>query len=226
LKTNSELKKKVMLLDESKALKDRILLVKSLSILALTIIGFVLHGALNLESSTIAIAGAVLLLLISKVSVEHILQEVEWKTIFFFTGLFMLVGGLEHAGVLKLIAETIVNTTGSNLMLLGLSILWVSAILSAFVDNIPFTATMIPLIKDVGTITGMTITPLWWALSLGACLGGNGTIIGASANVVASGMAEESGHKITFGAYFKICFPIMLVTIVICTVYLMIFQLH
>ncbi|MCX8129119.1 MAG: ArsB/NhaD family transporter [Clostridia bacterium] len=224
--TSDDLKKKVMLLDESKAIKNKTLLIKSLSVLTLTITGFMLHGALHIESSTIAITGAVLLMLISKVSIEHILQEVEWKTIFFFTGLFMLVGGLEHAGVLKLIAETIVGATGDNVVLLGISILWVSAILSAFVDNIPFTATMIPLIKSVGTLTGMNIVPLWWALSLGACLGGNGTIIGASANVVASGMAEENGHKITFGQYFKVCFPIMLITIIISMVYLLIFQLH
>ena len=101
-----------------------------------------------------------------------------------------------------------------------MAILWVSAIASAFIDNIPFVATMIPMIKDMGAISGINLNPLWWALSLGACLGGNGTIIGASANVIAVGMAEEHGHKITFGKYFKIVFPIMILTIVICTVYL------
>lgn len=220
LHASQEDKDAIMQLNDKEAIKDHALLRKCLVVLGLTILGFTLHGALHLQSSVVALTGAVILMLISKVSTEHVLKEVEWKTIFFFAGLFMLVGGLERAGVLELLAETIVHATGDNLLLLGLSILWVSAIASAFVDNIPFTATMIPLIKNVGELTGMSITPLWWALSLGACLGGNGTIIGASANVVASGMAEEAGHKITFGEYFKVCFPIMLVTIVISTGYL------
>ncbi|NLI91119.1 MAG: ArsB/NhaD family transporter [Peptococcaceae bacterium] len=226
LYTDPHNKQKVMLLNEKEAIKDPVLLKKSLTVLALTILGFMLHGELHFESSTMAITGAVILTLISGVSVEHILKEVEWKTIFFFAGLFMLVGGIEKAGVLEFIANNIVKATGSNLLLLGIAILWVSAIVSAFVDNIPFTATMIPLIKDVGALTGIGITPLWWALSLGACLGGNGTIIGASANVVASGMAEEVGYKITFGQYFKVCFPVMVITIIISTVYLVLFFLR
>lgn len=226
LHTDEENKQKMMLLNEKEAIKDRILLKKSLMVLVFTILGFILHGALHFESSTIAMTGAVVLMLISKLPVEEILKEVEWKTIFFFTGLFMMVGGIEHAGVLEFIAKKIVDTTGANLLFLGIAILWVSAIVSAFVDNIPFTATMIPLIKDVGALTGMSITPLWWALSLGACLGGNGTIIGASANVVASGISEERGYKITFAQYFKVCFPVMLITIVISTVYLVLFELR
>lgn len=226
LRTEPENKQKMMLLNEKEAIKDSVLLKKSLAVLAITILGFILHGALHFESSTIAMTGAVILMLISGLPVEEILKEVEWKTIFFFTGLFMMVGGIEHAGVLEFIAQKIVETTGANLLFLGIAVLWVSAIVSAFVDNIPFTATMIPLIKDLGTLTGMNITPLWWALSLGACLGGNGTIIGASANVVASGISEERGYKITFGQYFKVCFPVMLITIVISTVYLVIFQLR
>jgi Na+/H+ antiporter NhaD/arsenite permease-like protein len=220
LHASQEDKDAIMKLNDKEAITDHKLLKKCLFVLAITIIGFTLHGVLHIQSSIIAMTGAVILMLISKVSTEHVLKEVEWKTIFFFLGLFMLVGGLERAGVLEFLAETIVHATGDNMLLLGLSILWVSAIASAFVDNIPFTATMIPLIKSVGELTGMAVTPLWWALSLGACLGGNGTIIGASANVVASGMAEEAGHKITFAEYFKVCFPIMLVTIVASTVYL------
>jgi Na+/H+ antiporter NhaD/arsenite permease-like protein len=226
LYTDPENKQKVMLLKEREAIKDSTLLKKSLVVLGLTILGFMMHGTLHFESSTMAITGAVILTFISGVSVEHVLKEVEWKTIFFFAGLFMLVGGIEKAGVLEFIAKSIVQVTGSNLLLLGIAILWVSAIVSAFVDNIPFTATMIPLIKDVGALTGIAITPLWWALSLGACLGGNGTIIGASANVVASGMAEEAGYKITFGRYFKVCFPVMLITIMISTLYLVLFYLR
>ncbi|NBJ16526.1 MAG: ArsB/NhaD family transporter [Dehalobacter sp. 4CP] len=220
LHTKEENKKKVLLFNEYEALKDKKLLTKCLIVLSLTILGFILHGVLNYPSSVVAMTGAVLLLLISKVKPEKVLKEVEWKTIFFFAGLFMLVGGLERAGVLEVLAKSIVQQTNGDMFLLGMAVLWVSAIASAFVDNIPFTATMIPLIQEVGVLTGMDITPLWWALSLGACLGGNGTIIGASANVVASGMAEEAGYKITFGQYFKVCFPIMLITVAISTVYL------
>lgn len=134
-----------------------------------------------------------------------------------------MVGGIEEAGIINMIAQGVIDVTHGNPLLTMLAILWVSAIASAFIDNIPFVATMIPMIKDLGAITGMTLSPLWWALSLGACLGGNGTIIGASANVVASGMAEEMGHKITFKEYMKISFPVMLLTIVISTVYLVLF---
>lgn len=225
LHTKPEYKQKIMLLNGNEAIKDRKLLVKSLAVLGLTIVGFVLHGSLNYESSTVAMAGAVLLLLISGMKPEKVLKQVEWKTIFFFAGLFMLVGGIDQAGVLEYIANAIYRFAGNDMVLLGIAILWISAIVSAFVDNIPFTATMIPLIKDLGAIGGISLGPLWWALSLGACLGGNGTIIGASANVVASGMTEESGHKITFAAYFKVCFPIMLITVAISTVYLLLFYL-
>jgi len=222
LHATEEDKKKVLQIDDSDIIKDKVLLKKCLIVLALTIAGFLLHGKLHYQSSVIAITGAVILLLISKVPTEHVFKEVEWKTIFFFAGLFMLVGGLETTGVLEYLATTIVDATGGDLFLLGIAILWVSAIASAFIDNIPFTATMIPLIQNVGHLTGLAINPLWWALSLGACLGGNGTIIGASANVVASGMSEEAGHKITFAEYFKVCFPVMLVTVAISTVYLVI----
>ena len=115
--------------------------------------------------------------------------------------------------------------THGDLILTTMAILWVSAIASAFLDNIPFVATMIPLIKDMGAISGMSLTPVWWALSLGACLGGNGTIIGASASVIATGLAEDQGHKITFKNYFKAAFPIMILTIVVCSIYLFIFYL-
>ena len=203
-------------------------MVKSVIVLGLTILGFMLHGVLHhYQSSTIAMAGAVLLLLISKVSTRKVLKEVEWRTIFFFVGLFMLVGGLESVGVLKFVAEGIGSLTGGNLVLLGLSILWVSAIASAFLDNIPFTLSMIPIIQGIAASYGIPITPLWWALSLGACLGGNGTIIGASANVVATGILEEMGHKkLTFIEYFKVAFPLMLVSIIMSSAYLYIFYLR
>ena len=221
--TTKENKEKVLMMDEYGAIKDHKLLIKSLTVLFLTIVGFLMHGALGLESATVALTGATILLLVSGIKPEKILEEVEWKTIFFFGGLFIMVGGIEEVGIIKLIAQGVIDLTNGDPFLTMIAILWVSAIASAFIDNIPFVATMIPMIKDLGMITGMSLSPLWWALSLGACLGGNGTIIGASANVVASGMAEEMGHKITFKEYMKISFPVMLLTIVISTVYLVIF---
>ncbi|NJD04842.1 MAG: ArsB/NhaD family transporter [Ruminiclostridium sp.] len=225
LHTKDEYKKKIMELNENEAIKDHILLRKCLMVLGLTILGFILHGFLHIESSTVAISGAVILMLIARVKIEHVFKEVEWKTIFFFAGLFMLVGGIEKVGILKMIAKGVIDLTGGSMFATTLAVLWVSAIASAFIDNIPFVATMIPLIQAMGALGISDLGPLWWALSLGACLGGNGTIIGASANVVASGMAEEAGHKITFGKYFKVAFPVMLVTIVISSVYLIVFYL-
>ena len=220
-----EAREEIMKMDEAECIKDRNLLIKSLIVLGLTIIGFLLHGVLDYESATIAIAGAVLLLFISKYRPEKIFHEVEWKTIFFFVGLFIMVGGIRETGIIKMLAERVLDLTHGDLVLTTMAILWVSAIASAFINNIPFVATMIPMIKDIGTISGINLNPLWWALSLGACLGGNGTIIGASANVIAVGMADEHGHKITFGKYFKVAFPIMILSIVICSVYLLIFYL-
>jgi len=225
LVTDPVLKEKVMALDEKAAIKDRQLLNKCLAVFALVILGFLFHGALHFESSTIALTGAVVLLFISGIDSELVLIEVEWKTIFFFSGLFILVGGIEATGVIAMMAKGVIAMTGGDLFLTAMAILWVSAIASAFIDNIPFVATMIPLIMQMGEMTDINVFPLWWALSLGACLGGNGTAIGASANVVAIGMAEREGFHISFGHYFKIAFPIMLITIVLSTIYIIIFQL-
>jgi Na+/H+ antiporter NhaD/arsenite permease-like protein len=214
-----------MALDEKSTIKDHYLLKKCLVVFTLVIIGFLFHGALHFESSNIALTGAVILLFISGIDSELVLIEVEWKTIFFFSGLFILVGGIEATGVISMMAEGVIAMTGGDLFLTAMAILWVSAIASAFIDNIPFVATMIPLILQLGEMSDINIYPLWWALSLGACLGGNGTAIGASANVVAIGMAEREGFRITFGHYFKIAFPVMLITIVLSTIYLIFFQL-
>ncbi len=219
-----ELKKNIMKFNEYDQLKDKKLMKQSLFVLALTIVGFASHGALELHTATIALTGAALLLLISKREPEQVFHAVEWPTIFFFAGLFIIVGSLEHVGVIEAVARKALEITGGAMLQTGLLVLWLSAIASAFVDNIPFTATMIPLIKDMGTLGGITnLDPLWWSLSLGACLGGNGTIIGAAANVIVSGLAEGQGYKITFINYMKIAFPLMILSIIISMVYLMIF---
>lgn len=222
LVTEDSLKQKILMLNENEFIKDQVLLKKSLFVFALIVVGFLVHGALDMESSTVALTGAVILLFISKLNSEEILMELEWKTIFFFCGLFTLVGGIEATGVISTMAKGVLSLTGGDLFLTAMAILWVSAIASAFIDNIPFVAAMIPLILQMGQISGIDIFPLWWALSLGACLGGNGTAIGASANVVAVGMMEREGYRVTFGQYFRIAFPIMLVTVIISTGYIIV----
>jgi len=216
---------KIMAMDENLAIRDAVLLKKGIIVLALTMVGFVLHQYLNFESASVALIGAGLLLLISKVEVEDVLLEIEWPTIFFFTALFILVGGLEAVGVIDFLAKGLLNLTGGDLFFMVILILWGSAIASAFLDNIPFVATMIPLIKSMAAMSAISITPLWWALALGACLGGNGTLVGASANVIASGMLEKHGQKLGFVSYLKTGFPIMLVSIVLATIYLIVFYL-
>lgn len=225
LKTSEENKAKIRAMNPIDAIKDRVILKKSLSVIGLVIIGFVTHQYLGLESATIALSGAALLLLLTRENPDEILHTVEWTTLFFFIGLFILVGGLEKVGIIESMARQAVALTHGNLTATTILILWFSAIASAFVDNIPFVATFIPLIKEIGAISHMSIAPLWWALSLGACLGGNGTIVGASANVIVSGMSAREGHPITFLGYMKIAFPLMLVSIAISTIYLLVFFL-
>lgn len=220
IRVTPEKKHKVMALDEREFLTDLLLLKKSLAVLALVITGFVLHQTLHMDSATVAMSGAAVLLLISRQEPEEIFQEVEWNTIFFFIGLFILVGGLEVTGVIKAIAQWALAITQGNITAMNFLVLWVSALASAFIDNIPFVATMIPLIKSMAEIGGVDVSSLWWALSLGACLGGNGTIIGASANVVVSSLAAAHGRPISFTAYFRVAFPLMLVSIIISNIYI------
>jgi Na+/H+ antiporter NhaD/arsenite permease-like protein len=225
LNTTEENKAKIKAMNPSDAIKDPVLLKKSLTVVAIVILGFILHQSLGLESATIAMAGAALLLLITRDDPDEILKTVEWATLFFFIGLFIMVGGLEKVGIIEKMAREAVSLTHGNLKATTILLLWFSAIASAFIDNIPFVATFIPLIKEIGQISHMSIAPLWWALSLGACLGGNGTIIGASANVVVSGISARHGHPITFLGYMKIAFPLMLVSIIISMIYLWVFYL-
>lgn len=220
LNSSEESRNAIMKMDEKLLIKDKSLLIKSVIVLVITIIGFLTHQSLGYESSTVAMFGASLLLLISKLDPEEILAEIEWPTIFFFIALFVLVGALEKVGVIEFLARSTINLTGGNLKLTVMFVLWGSAIASAFLDNIPFVASMIPIIKDMGEIGGLDTTPLWWALALGACLGGNGTIIGASANVVAAGLLDKYSYKMSFKQFMKIGMPVMFVSIVISSIYL------
>ena len=208
-------------------IRSKMLLIKCLVCLGITLLLFCSHGQIpgwHLESGTIAVTGASLLLLTTMPGRERVLEQifarVEWTTIFFFLGLFVLVGGLEVNGIINWLAVQTMALTQGDTTLTTLSVLGLSAVMSAFVDNIPFVATMIPLVKDMGAMGYGDLEPLWWALSLGACLGGNGTVIGASANVVALALAKKNNVTFSFFGFMKIAFPLMLVSIFISGVYL------
>ena len=220
LQVTQEAREIILGLDETKTIKDRPLLIKSVVMIVLVVLGFVFHAQLHLESCTIALTAAAIMLLIGRQDLEETVAGVEWTTILFFTGLFVVVGGLQETGVIQLLADWLMSATHGSLALTLVIILWFSALISAFLDNIPFVATLIPLILAMGN-SGMDIAPLWWAVSLGACLGGNGTLIGASANVVLSGISTRHGYPITFASYLKVGFPLMLVSILISTAYLL-----
>ena len=221
LSATPEAMESVMHMNENEMIKDPVLLKKVVEMIILIVAGFALHGVLGLESSMIALAGATIMLIIGKQDVEKVVLDVEWPTIIFFTALFIVVGGMEHTGVIDVMADGIMNFTDGKPVMTMMIILWVSAILSSTLDNIPFVATMIPLIQAMGA-EGMDIGPLWWALSLGACLGGNGTLIGASANVVLTGISAKNGHPITYVEFLKIGFPTMILTLIVCTVYMLV----
>jgi len=222
---------RVMRFNEIEAITDWKLLKQALFVFSLVIAGFMTHSIVHLEPATIAMFGAAMLLLLENFAsdpetqskrVHHALSEVEWITLFFFIGLFMAVNGIEQAGLISAMANGLLSFTGGDLTNTALAILWGSAVASAFVDNIPFVATMIPLIKSMAPAMGgeQAIMPLWWALALGACLGGNGTLVGASANLVVAGIAEQAGTPIRFATFLKIAFPLMLLSILIAHFYL------
>ena len=221
MNVDDEHKARIMELDEHAQIKNRRLLKQSVVMTALVVVGFMAHGALGLESCIIALGAAGIIMLISGESIEEALSNVEWTTLSFFAGLFVIVGALAETGVIGMLANGLIDETGGNVFITMLVLLIGSAVISSFLDNIPFVATMIPILLAMES-TGMDVTPLWWAVSLGACLGGNGTLIGASANVVLSDISKKHGYEITFAKFFKTGFPIMLLTILIAGVYLVV----
>jgi Na+/H+ antiporter NhaD/arsenite permease-like protein len=221
MSASAEAMERVMHMNENALIKDHALLTKSIVLIVLIVAGFALHSILHLESSIIALSGAAIMMIIGKQDIEKVVLDVEWPTIIFFTGLFIIVGGMVETGVIDKLADIIMGFTAGRPVMTMMIILWVSAILSSTLDNIPFVATMIPLITAMGA-EGMDIAPLWWALSLGACLGGNGTLIGASANVVLTGISAKNGHPVTYIQFLKVGFPIMILTIAISTVYMLV----
>lgn len=211
----------IMQMDEKKEIRDHALFIKSVVMICLVALAFILHDTLGLKTSIIALSCAALMILIGKQDVEETIHDVEWPTIVFFAFLFIVVGGLEKVGLIHMLAVTLMDATGTHYVVLMLVLLWVSAICSAVLDNIPFVATLIPLIQQMGD-AGLDVWPLWWAVSIGACFGGNGTIIGASANVVLTGIANRRGYPITFIDFLKVGGPMMLMSIVLATIYLLV----
>jgi Na+/H+ antiporter NhaD/arsenite permease-like protein len=223
-------KARVMAMSANDTIEDWLLLKQSLAVLTVVMLGFIFARQLHLEPATIAMVGAAILMLLDNWShssekaahnVHQTFSDVEWITIFFFIGLFIVVHGVEVGGLLTLLANKLVAATGGDMANTGYAILWASAVLSAFVDNIPFVATMIPLIKTMAPSFGGAdhIQPLWWCLSLGACLGGNGTLIGASANLTVAGIGDRNGVPFKFLTYTLYAFPLMLLSVAISHVY-------
>jgi Na+/H+ antiporter NhaD/arsenite permease-like protein len=230
MRATDEARERIMQFRERDAITDVRLMKQSLSVLALVIVGFAMAHPLHLEPATIAMFGAGVLLLVTNIGrdaedqsqdVHHSFGEVEWVTIFFFVGLFIVVAGIEHAGLLGILANWVTDVTGGDMTYTAMLILWVSATASAIVDNIPFVATMIPIIESMAPTFGgsANLEPLWWSLALGACLGGNGSLVGASANLIVAAFAERAGHRIAFLRFMLLAFPLMLVSIAIASVY-------
>lgn len=217
LKTSAETRSELLSLSPRNEITDRPLMIKALCIISLVIIGFMCHGFLNLEAGTIAVAGAAGLLIFE--NRKNIWNDVEWTTIFFFIGLYIIVGAVEATGVLKMAGQELLRVVHSHSPIaVSMALLWLSALCSAVIDNIPYTATMIPIVETIQT--SAPNNTLWWALSLGACLGGNGSLIGATANVVAADIAHINGEKLGFAEFSAVGLIITLETLILSSVFL------
>ena len=217
LAVDDERREEAMALGEDDLITDRPLLAKGLGVLGLTLVGFMLHGQLDTGVATIALAGASLLLLISRLDVPDVLHEVEWSTLLFFVGLFVVVAGVVEAGLIEHIADGMLAVTGGGLTATTLGLLWLSGLLSGIIDNIPYTATMLPVVQQLGN--EVEVRPLWWALALGAGLGGNLTIVAASANILAANLSARAGRVISFGNFFRYGAVVTLEAMVISSIY-------
>ena len=206
-------------LDPSTAITDRPLMTRSLAVLGLTLVGFLFHSLIGVEAATIALLGATVLMIIGPLDPHEALRDVEWSTLFFFVGLFMLVEAVVQVGIVGTVANALADAVDGRLEVATIGIMWVSALGSAIVDNIPYTATAIPIVERM-IETGLDGEPLWWALALGACLGGNLTIVGASANIVVANLAARDGHPITFGQFLRYGSVVVIMSLAISTAYL------
>lgn len=219
LEVDPDVRASLMAIDERSFISDRMLLRLSLLVIGLTLLGFLLSGALGLEPATIAMFGAVVLVLLARVPLDEAFHDVEWPTLFFFVGLFMLVQGIVHVGIVDALGDALLQLTRGDPALTTILLLWLSGIASAIIDNIPYTATMIPIVMQMGE-SGIPIEPLWWSLALGACLGGNATIVGASANIVVANISAGAGHPILFRQYVRYGAVIVVESLAISSIYL------
>ena len=210
---------KLATVDPAAAITDRPLMIRALVVLALTLVGFLFHSVLGLEAATIALLGATVLMIIGRLDPHDALRDIEWNTLFFFVGLFMLIEAVVHVGIVGGVADALAEAAGGDLTVATLGILWFSAVASAIVDNIPYTATAIPIVQQLAE-AGLEAEPMWWALALGACLGGNLTIVGASANIVVANLAARDGHPITFIQFFRYGLGVVAASLLISTAYL------
>ena len=211
-------RERVMQLDAHKSIEDAEELRRTLPVLILTVLAFFVHKPLHLEPATVALAGASVMLFLTRQPVEKALSGIEWPTLFFFLGLFVMVGALEHTGAIGEVADGIASVTDGNRSAELMGIMWVSAIASGIVDNIPFTATMIPVVSELQSGNAGD-DAYWWALALGACFGGNATLIAAAANIAAAGMAQRAGRPISFLAFLKAGLPVTVLSMAIATAY-------
>jgi Na+/H+ antiporter NhaD/arsenite permease-like protein len=218
---HAEIRDAVLALDEREVVSDRRLLTISLVVIGATLVGFLFARPLGLEAGAIALLGAAVLSLLARLDAETVLREVEWTTLLFFVGLFMLVEGIVEVGIVDAVADALITATGGDPTVTTLGLIWLSGFASAIIDNIPYTATMIPVVQSLGA-SGIPIEPLWWSLALGACLGGNATIVGASANVVVANLAGRAGEPITFRTFLRYGLPVTVVSLAISTVYVFI----
>jgi Na+/H+ antiporter NhaD/arsenite permease-like protein len=205
--------------DPAAAIRDRPLMIKALVVLGLTMVGFLLHSLIGVEAATIALLGATVLMIVGPLDPHESLRDIEWNTLFFFVGLFMLIEAVVHVGIVGTVADALADAAGGRQDVATIGILWVSAAGSAIVDNIPYTATAIPIVERM-IESGLEAEPLWWALALGACLGGNLTIVGASANIVVANLAARDGHPITFGQFLRYGSVVVAMSLAISTIYL------
>jgi Na+/H+ antiporter NhaD/arsenite permease-like protein len=223
LAVHPDVRARIMAMDRRGHISDYRLLWLSMAVLALTFLGFLLHGVLHYEPATVALLGAAVLLILSRQDPHEILREVEWSTLFFFVGLFVVVGGLDWVGLLSDAGEKMSDLTGGNTTAASMAVLWVSGILSGVVDNIPYTTAMIPVVREMGVGLGGNGGPgdvLWWSLALGACLGGNLTIVAASANVLVAHLAERSGQRICFWEFFRYGSLVTLLSLAVSSLYI------
>jgi len=218
LDVDPELRDALLALDEREMISDRPLLLRAGIVLAATLVGFLVHGPLGYEPATVALTGAIVMMLVAREDPHDVLREVEWPTLFFFIGLFMLIAGVLEIGLLEAVAEAITELTNGALASTSILLLWLSAVLSGVVDNIPYTATMLPVVGQLAG-SGHERDALWWSLAIGADLGGNATLIGASANVILAAMADREGHPIRFVTFLRYGLPVTFGSILISTAY-------